>query len=62
MNNEDANKNLKDFINSVGALTEIWGITYKSFLGQGFTEEQAMANTQAFVHTFLTTMLENKGE
>ena len=62
MNNEDANKNLKDFINSVGALTEIWAIAYKSFLGQGFTEEQAMVNTQAFVHTFLTTMLENKGE
>lgn len=62
MNKEDAKNKLTDFINSVGALTEIWGITYKSFLGQGFTEEQAMVNTQAFVHTFLTTMLENKGE
>lgn len=62
MNKEDAKKQLTDFINSVGALTEIWAIAYKSFLGQGFTEEQAIANTQAFVHTFLTTMLENKGE
>ena len=62
MNNEDTNKKLKEFITAVGAISEVWGITYKSFLGQGFTEEQAMVNTQAFVHTFLTTMLENKGE
>lgn len=58
----DMKKQLSEFINAVGAITEIWGISYKSFIGQGLTEEQAIANTQAFVQTLMMTMLENKGE
>lgn len=48
------NEELNMFIKSLGALSEVWAITYKNFLRQGFDEETALIHTQAFVAMILS--------
>lgn len=62
MNNEDTNKKLKEFITAVGAISEVWAITYKSFISQGLSKDDAILNTQAFMQTFVNTIMDKKGE
>lgn len=49
------NKQLEDFINSTGALVEMWVLVYKNFLNQGFDAATAVVHTQLFMQTMLTT-------
>ena len=45
---------LNEFLTATGALIELWGVTYKGFLAQGFDHKTALAHTQAFIQTLLT--------
>lgn len=40
---------MKQFINGLGALTEIWTITYQGFIRQGLNPIDAMTHTKAFM-------------
>lgn len=47
---------LKNFVNSIGAMVEVWAITYRTFLVQGFSMEEALDHTIALITTILTTI------
>ena len=47
------NEKLKDFILGLGALTEMWMITYNSFRKQGLTHSDALEHTERFTKTVL---------
>lgn len=56
------NDKLQEFIASLNALTEIWTLTYKSFIRQGFDTEDALMHTSAFIATIMETIKPNQGE
>ena len=59
MNNEQ----LKEFFNTIGAMTEIWLMVYNSFRDSRMTEQSAIKHTQAFMTAFMISMCKNnKGE
>jgi hypothetical protein len=45
---------LKNFIEGIGALTEIWRITYSEFIKSGMKPTEALAHTQGFMTAYLT--------
>ena len=48
------NKKLKELIDSIGMMTELWMITYEGFKRQGLTETAALLHTREFMIAFLT--------
>ena len=53
------NNQLKDFINGIGQLCEVWTIVYRSFVSQGMDPKDAIQHTQAFM---TATMNSNLGK
>lgn len=43
------NEQVKELIAAVGALGELWGITYTGFLKQGMNKTEARAHTKDFM-------------
>ena len=52
---------IKNFINGLGALVEMWMIVYRGFISNGCNEREALQHTQAFMKN-LITMPTNGGE
>lgn len=48
------NEQLKELINSIGMMTELWMITYEGFKRQGMAEKDALLHTREFMVAFLT--------
>lgn len=44
---------LDNFITSLGAMTEMWMITYEGFLRQGLTPDDAMKHTKELIDVVL---------
>lgn len=53
---------LDNLIKTFGAMTELWMIAYRGFLGQGLTPEDAMKHTKEFMEVTIKTMMEHKEE
>lgn len=53
MNNEQ----VKQLIQNLGVMTELWMITYNGFLSQGLREEAALSHTKAFMSTMVETFI-----
>ena len=49
MNNDAVNQ----LILGIGAMAELWTITFKSFVSQGFTVSEAMEHTKAFMSVII---------
>jgi hypothetical protein len=48
---------LNNIVTSFGALTELWMIAYKGFLGQGLTDADAMKHTKEFMESTLKVIV-----
>jgi hypothetical protein len=52
------NEKVMELITAVGALSELWAVTYNNFLKQGFNKSDARAHTKEFmsvlVHEIMT--------
>lgn len=46
---------VKQLINGIGALVELWSITYKMFLKNGLTREDAIDSTQRLIDSVLNS-------
>ena len=44
---------------AIGSIAEMWAITYKSFLNQGFSEKEALVHTQALIKSIISTKENN---
>lgn len=53
------NEKIKEFINGLGALTELWLMTYNLFIQQGCSHIMATKHTQAFIATILSLGMDN---
>ena len=47
------NEQLKAFINGVGAICEMWMITYNGFIKQGLAHNDAMMHTQGLMKVLI---------
>lgn len=56
------NDKVQQFINGVGALTEIWIITYNNFIKQGMSAADAMTHTREFMKAFMSSYLSTTEE
>ena len=54
------NEKIQEFIRGVGALTELWLITYNMFVQQGCDKASALLHTKGLVSTILTVGSDNK--
>ena len=60
----------KEFINAMGALTEVWTLVYKNFIKQGYSVPDALTHTREFTAALMIATMaqggknteENKGE
>lgn len=48
---------IKDLINGVGALTELWAITYTNFRKAGLDDETASVHTKMFMQMMIEVAL-----
>lgn len=55
------NDKLNDFVKSMGALTEVWTVTYQGFLKQGYSVTDSLAHTREFMAAFLISIM-SKGD
>lgn len=53
MNNDQVNQ----IIAGLGAITELWTITYNGFKKQGFTDDAALDHTKAFMSIMMGGIL-----
>jgi hypothetical protein len=53
---------VEHLINTFGALTELWMVAYKGFIGQGLTPDDAMRHTREFMGETLKVMMNYKEE
>lgn len=53
---------MKEFLISVGLMTEIWTITYNSFKKQGFTTQDALEHTKAFMAMTIESIMNGTQE
>lgn len=44
---------VKQIIMAVGALSELWTVTYRGFIGQGFNHKEALEHTGAFMKVLI---------
>jgi hypothetical protein len=56
------NNKLQEFIAGLSALTEIWTLTYRNFIKQGWSTEEALMHTSAFIGTMMENIQPNQGE
>lgn len=57
MNNEQ----LKQLIQNLGVMTELWTITFNGFKAQGMSIDQALIHTKAFMSTMMETCITPNG-
>ena len=48
-----SNDMVNQLILGIGAMAEIWTVTFKSFINQGLTEPEAMEHTKALMSVIL---------
>ena len=48
------NEKVQQIIMAVGALSELWTVTYKSFIGQGFSHKESLEHTAAFMKVLIS--------
>lgn len=51
------NNKLEEFIKGMGALTEIWTVTYRGFLNQGYSVSDALIHTREFTAALMTSLM-----
>lgn len=57
------NKTVEQLIQGIGVLVELWTITYRGFISQGFDNTTAINHTRAFMSSMMETFYsENKEE
>lgn len=56
------NDKMLDFIKTIGVISETWGVTYKSFLNQGFTPSDALIHTKLLIGTMMDSMINGGGK
>ena len=44
---------LKELINAVGVMTELWTMTYKNFIDHGYSNTEALTHTREFMAAFM---------
>lgn len=47
------NSELQKLIDGIGAIAELWGITYKNFSDQGFEPVEALSHTRELMQIIL---------
>jgi hypothetical protein len=52
------NEKLKEFIAGIGAMTELWMITYSSFKQQGLSHQDSLEHTGAFMKSIIACFKE----
>ena len=57
MNNDVVNQLIK----GIGVMAELWTITFRSFISQGFTVSDAMLHTKAFMSVIIENTMETNG-
>ena len=57
MNNDAVNQ----LILGIGAMAELWTITFKSFINQGLKVPEAMEHTKAFMSVIIENTMETNG-
>ena len=48
---------LKEFMQGIGMMTEVWTISYRGFKTQGLNDEDALKNTRYFMSSLLDSMM-----
>lgn len=56
------NEQVQQIIAAVGALSELWAVTYRNFVGQGFGHKEALEHTSAFMKVFIASVMGQKGD
>ena len=56
--NSDA---VNQLIQGIGVMAELWTITFRSFISQGFTVSDAMFHTKAFMSVIIENTMETNG-
>ena len=51
------NNKLTEFIKGIGALTEMWTVTYQGFVKQGYSPTDALTHTREFTAAMMTAMM-----
>lgn len=47
------NPKVEELLTAIGALGELWGVTYNNFVKQGFNKADALAHTKAFMSALM---------
>lgn len=55
------NDQLKQLIQNLGMMTELWTITFNGFKAQGMPIDQALIHTKAFMSTMMETFVTQSG-
>lgn len=61
MDKNEIEKQIKELFTAIGACVEMWNVAYKNFKSAGYSEEEAMKHTEAFVRVLLTTKMGGQG-
>ena len=51
------NEKLKELINGIGMMTEVWMISYNGFKNQGMNDKDALIHTKEFMGSFMSMIL-----
>ena len=49
------NEKVQQIILAVGALSELWTVTYKNFIAQGLSHKDALEHTGAFMKVLISS-------
>lgn len=58
MNNDQFN----ELLNGLGAMIELYTITYQSFKKQGHSDDDAIKHTKTFMSVFMESVIANGGQ
>lgn len=56
------NEQVQQIIMAVGALSELWAVTYKNFISQGFNHKESLEHTGAFMKVLIASIVGQKGD
>lgn len=54
------NEKVKQFIQGIGMLTELWTITYNGFKNQGLNDAESIRNTKEFMSMIMESIAKNE--
>lgn len=55
------NDQVKQLIQNLGMMAELWSITYQSFRSQGLSHADSITHTKAFMSTMMETFINPNG-